>query len=170
MALTPQSLQPVAIALGSNLGDSKATLTQALEGLDQIEGITVLCRSGWYVSAPVGPVQPNYLNGCALLNVGLAPEILLDQLLEMENRFGRVRAERWGPRTLDLDLILYGQLQLDTPRLQVPHPRFRERAFVLLPLAEIAPEWIDPASGHTVQQLVNLLGECGDIERLEDNP
>lgn len=169
MALKPQPLQPLAIALGSNLGDSKATLTQALEGLDQIEGVTVLCRSGWYVSSPVGPIQPNYLNGCALLNVGLAPEILLDHLLEMENRFGRVRAERWGPRTLDLDLILYGQMQLDTPRLQVPHPRFRERAFVLLPLAEIAPEWIDPVTGNTVQQLVNLLGQCGDIERLENN-
>jgi 2-amino-4-hydroxy-6-hydroxymethyldihydropteridine diphosphokinase len=169
MVFTPPTLQPVAIGLGANLGNSQATLEQALEVLNQGDGVEVLGRSSWYRSAPKGPVQPDYLNGCALLQVRLAPEDLLDRLLETENRFGRVRAERWGPRTLDLDLLLYGQLRLHTGRLQVPHPRLAERAFVLLPLLEIAPEWIDPISGHTVQELAGALVERGGVQRLESS-
>lgn len=165
---TPPPDQPVAIGLGSNLGDRQATLEQALELLNQGDGIEVLGRSSWYRSAPIGPVQqPDYLNGCALLQVRLAPEELLDRLLETEQCFGRVRAERWGPRTLDLDLLFYGQLRLHTERLQVPHPHLAERAFVLLPLLEIAPQWIDPVSGHTVQELAGALVERGGVERLE---
>jgi 2-amino-4-hydroxy-6-hydroxymethyldihydropteridine diphosphokinase len=162
-------VQPVAIALGSNLGDSSGTLAKALDALAHIEGVTVQCRSSWYRSTAIGPVQPDYLNGCALLQVSLAPEKLLDCLLETEQRFGRQRAERWGPRTLDLDLLFYAQLRLDTERLQVPHPRLRERAFVLQPLAEIAPDWVDPVSGSTVQDLTALLGEESLVERLEDS-
>jgi 2-amino-4-hydroxy-6-hydroxymethyldihydropteridine diphosphokinase len=164
------SLQPVAIALGSNLGDSSGTLGEALNALAHVQGVTVQCRSSWYRTRAIGPVQPDYLNGCALLQVRLAPEELLDCLLETEQRFGRQRAERWGPRTLDLDLIFYAQLRLDTERLQVPHPRLRERAFVLQPLAEIAPDWVDPVSGRTVQDLAALLGDGGDVQRLEDSP
>ena len=160
----------VAIALGSNLGDSRAILIQALETLDQLEGVTVSCRSHWYRSAPIGPVQPDYINGCALLQVRLAPESLLDRLLETEERFGRVRAERWGPRTLDLDIIFVDQLCLDSARLQIPHPRLRERGFVLLPLVDIAPDWVDPISGHTVRKLAALLGDVSDVERLEESP
>jgi len=139
--------QPAAIALGSNLGDCRATLESALAALSDAPGIRVLRRSGWFRSAPVGPPQPDYLNGCALLEVSLAPEALLDRLLATEARFGRVRGERWGPRTLDLDLILFADLVLNSSRLQIPHPRLRERAFVLVPLAEIAPDWIEPCTG-----------------------
>jgi 2-amino-4-hydroxy-6-hydroxymethyldihydropteridine diphosphokinase len=163
------TLQPVAIALGSNLGDCKDTLAKALDALAHVEGVTVQCRSSWYRSAAVGPVQPDYLNGCALLQVSLAPEDLLDCLQETEQRFGRLRAERWGPRTLDLDLLFYAQLRLDTERLEVPHPRLRERAFVLQPLAEIAPNWVDPVSGRTVQELAALLGDGGDVKLLEES-
>jgi 2-amino-4-hydroxy-6-hydroxymethyldihydropteridine diphosphokinase len=108
MATIPEPLEQVAIALGSNLGDSRGTLEQALDALGQSEGVRLLCRSSWYRSAPIGPVQPDYVNGCALLEVSLAPEALLDVLQGVENRFGRVRAERWGARTLDLDLLLHG--------------------------------------------------------------
>jgi len=169
-ATTPEPLQEVAIALGSNLGESRGTLDEALEALDRNEGVRVIRRSSWYRSDPIGPVQPDYVNGCALLEVALAPEALLDVLQATENLFGRVRAERWGPRTLDLDLILYGQQRITTERLEVPHPRMAERAFVLLPLAEIAAEWVDPVSGRPVGELAAALSDHGGVERLEDLP
>ena len=168
MPLTPEPHQQVAIALGSNLGDSRATLERALDVLDQSADVRLLVRSSWYRSAPIGPVQPDYLNGCAVLEVGLAPEALLDLLLATEHRFGRVRAERWGPRSLDLDLIFYGQLLFRSERLQIPHPRMAERGFVLLPLAEIAPAWIDPLSGLSVRELAAALADPGAVERLAE--
>jgi 2-amino-4-hydroxy-6-hydroxymethyldihydropteridine diphosphokinase len=155
-----------AIALGSNLGDVRATVEGALAELDDSPGIRLLRRSAWYRSTPVGPPQPDYLNGCAVLEVSLSPEALLERLLETETRFGRVRAERWGPRTLDLDLILFGDLHLDGARLQIPHPRLRERAFVLVPLAEIAPDWIDPLTNRTVASLARQLPDDDGLERL----
>ena len=149
--------QRAAIALGANLGDCRATLEGALAVLDASPGIRVLARSRWYRTAPVGPPQPDYVNGCALLAVTLEPEDLLERLLATERRFGRVRGERWGPRSLDLDLLLVGDQRLNGPRLTLPHPRLRERAFVLVPLAEIAPDWIDPISGRSVADLAAAL-------------
>jgi 2-amino-4-hydroxy-6-hydroxymethyldihydropteridine diphosphokinase len=169
MATIPEPHQQVAIALGSNLGDSHGTLEQALEALNHSGGVRLIRRSSWYRSAPIGPAQPDYVNGCALLEVSLAPEALLDVLQATENRFGRVRAERWGPRTLDLDLILYGLQRIATERLEVPHPRMAERAFVLLPLAEIAADWIDPVSGRPVGELAAALSDHGGVERLEES-
>jgi 2-amino-4-hydroxy-6-hydroxymethyldihydropteridine diphosphokinase len=158
--------QQAAIALGGNLGDVRASVEGALAELNDSPGIRLVRRSAWYRSTPVGPPQPDYLKGCAVLEVSLSPEALLDRLLETEARFGRVRAERWGPRSLDLDLILFGDLRLDGARLQVPHPRLRERAFVLVPLAEIAPDWIDPLTHRTVASLARQLPDDGDLERL----
>jgi 2-amino-4-hydroxy-6-hydroxymethyldihydropteridine diphosphokinase len=149
---TPQMID-VAIALGSNLGDSLAILEAALITLDEHADITLVSRSSWYETRPIGPPQPDYLNGCALLQTTLEPLPLLEQLLEIERRFGRVRGERWGPRSLDLDVLLYGDQRVDTERLQIPHPRMRERAFVLVPLAEIAPDWIEPVTGLTIAAL-----------------
>lgn len=160
--------QPAAIALGSNLGDCRATLESALAALSDAPGIRVLRRSAWFRSAPVGPPQPDYLNGCALLEVSLAPEALLDRLLATEVRFGRVRGERWGPRTLDLDLILFADLVLNSSRLQIPHPRLRERPFVLVPLAEIAPDWIEPCTGRRVAELAAALDDDSGLQRLTD--
>lgn len=152
-----------AIALGSNLGDSRATLENALKTLNLMSGITVKSHSNWYKTAPIGPSQPDYLNGCALLEVELTPQELLTTLNTIEDQFGRVRQERWGPRTLDLDIILYGDLILETPELQIPHPRMTERAFVLVPLAEIAPEWIEPVSGQTISELLEKVDRSGVI-------
>lgn len=161
-ATTTQS----AIALGSNLGDSRATLEAALKNLDQTPGITVKTYSSWYKTAPIGPPQPAYLNGCAILEVQLSPLELLETVLEIERKFGRVRRERWGPRTLDIDILLFADLILSTPELEIPHPRMNERAFVLVPLAEIAPDWIEPVSRDAIGQLVAKV-DCSGVRRLD---
>lgn len=157
-----------AIALGSNLGDSYAILEAATKTLAQIPRIILQAKSSWYQSKAVGPPQPDYINGCVILQVEMTPQLLLETLLKIENQFGRVRKERWEPRTLDLDLLLYDDLILDTPNLQVPHPRMRERAFVLLPLAEVAPDWIEPISGCTIRELVKEV-DCTEVRLLEGN-
>lgn len=156
---------PCAIALGSNLGDSQAILEGAVTTIAQTPGITLQALSSWYQTAPVGPPQPDYLNGCALLEVQMTPEELLQNILKIEGKFGRVRQERCGPRTLDLDLLLFDDLILDTPTLQLPHPRMTERAFVLVPLAEIAPDWVEPVSGKAIAQLVQTV-DCSGVRRL----
>lgn len=160
-----EKVDSVAIALGSNLGDSLSILENAIQTISKTPGITLETYSSWYRTKPIGPEQPDYLNGCALLKVELTPHKLLETLLEVEQQFKRVRLEHWGPRTLDLDLILYNDLMLDTPNLQIPHPRMRERAFVLVPLAEIAPKWIDPVSGKTIAQLQQEV-ECSGVYKL----
>ena len=151
------------------MGDSQATLENALSALQDIDGIEVKAHSSWYKTDPIGPSQPKYLNGCALLAVHLTPQELLRTLLQIENQFGRVRQERWGPRTLDLDVLLFDDLVLDTPDLQVPHPRMTQRAFVLVPLAEIAPNWVDPVSSKTIQQLRETI-DCSGVDLAQPQP
>lgn len=163
------ALQGVAaVALGSNLGDSYATLEAALLALAEIPG-SLQARSHWYRTVALGPPQPEYLNGCVLLQVLLSPQDLLRKLLTIETKFGRVRRQRWGPRSLDLDLLLYDDLILDTPTLQLPHPRMHERAFVLVPLAEIAPSLREPVSGNTIAQLVQAV-DCRGVRRANSGP
>jgi 2-amino-4-hydroxy-6-hydroxymethyldihydropteridine diphosphokinase len=157
-----------AIALGSNMGNSRAIVSAALETLAQTPGISLQARSSWYQTQAVGPPQPDYINGCALLRVQIPPQVLLETLLLVENKFGRVRSVYWGPRSLDLDLLLYDDLILSTPTLVLPHPRLRERAFVLVPLAEIAPNWVEPVSGKAIAQLVQAV-DCSGVHRLMAN-
>jgi 2-amino-4-hydroxy-6-hydroxymethyldihydropteridine diphosphokinase len=144
-----------AIALGSNLGDSNLILDNAIHILSETPKIKVKSYSNWYQTVAVGPPQPDYLNGCAVLEVELTPQEVLETLLRIEKHFGRVRRERWGPRTLDLDLLLFEDLIIDSPNLQIPHPRMRERDFVLIPLAEIAPTWVDPVTGKAIADLLD---------------
>jgi 2-amino-4-hydroxy-6-hydroxymethyldihydropteridine diphosphokinase len=162
---TTRSSQRSAIALGSNLGDSLKILADALKLLAETPGISVQECSSWYQTTAVGPPQPDYINGCALLDVRLTPQELLQILLGIEAQLGRIRRERWGPRTLDLDLLLFDDVILDQPNLQLPHPRMHERAFVLVPLAEIAPNWIEPISGKSIAQLVQTI-DCSGVRRL----
>ena len=143
-----------AIALGSNLGNSLDTLNSSLTVLDSNPGINFIAVSSWYQTKPIGPPQPNYLNGCAILDVKQTPEELLVLLQAIELQFGRIRREKWGARTLDLDILLYDDLIINTPNLTIPHPRMNERAFVLVPLAEIAPQWQEPKSGKAIAHLV----------------
>ncbi len=154
-----------AIALGSNLGDSRAILEAAVQRLQQVPGIAVEQRSTWYRTKPVGPPQPDYLNGCAILQSLLSPSALMQRLLCIEGEFGRVRGEKNGPRTLDLDFLWAEDQILELPELQLPHPRMAERAFVLVPLAEIAPEWIHPILGKAIADLLKTV-DCSDVQPL----
>ncbi|WP_281985442.1 2-amino-4-hydroxy-6-hydroxymethyldihydropteridine diphosphokinase [Azonexus hydrophilus] len=137
------------IALGANLGDPAATVNAAFAALDQLPQSRLLAKSALYRTAPVGIAdQPEFVNAAALIDTTLTPEALLDGLLGIEQAFGRVRAERNGPRTLDLDILLYDDLTLATPRLTLPHPRLHLRAFVLQPLADLAPDLVIPGRGR----------------------
>lgn len=147
----------VAIALGSNLGDREAHLGFGLSALPGF--ITNLRQSHWHDTAPVGVPgdQPRFLNGVVVGETALSARELLDRLLAIEAEAGRTREAPLAPRTLDLDLILFGDKQIEEPGLVVPHPRFRERLFVLEPLAEVAPDWIDPVTGSLIKELLSGL-------------
>lgn len=128
------------IGLGSNLDAPLEQVRQALSELDMLPLSRLLAASSLYASRPVGPQdQPDFINAVAALETRLSPLALLDQLQALEQQHRRRRQRHWGPRTLDLDLLLYGNAAIDTPRLRVPHPQMTARAFVLAPLAEIAP-------------------------------
>jgi 2-amino-4-hydroxy-6-hydroxymethyldihydropteridine diphosphokinase len=156
------------IALGSNIGDSLTILDAAVKTLHKVPGITYKIKSSWYRTKAVGPPQPDYINGCVAISVDLDPLKLLEILLEIENQFGRERKERWGARTLDLDLLLYDDFIVHTPTLEIPHPRMSQRAFVLVPLAEIAPDWVEPVSKRPIKELVKQV-DCSDVYLLTDN-
>lgn len=134
------------VGIGSNMGDREALLERAVEQLGQAPGVRVLRRSQLHETDPVGPAdQPKFLNGVVELETELAPLTLLHLLLAIENSLGRVRgaqAQPHGPRTVDLDLLLYGDLSIREPDLEVPHPRIREREFVLAPLSELEPDLV----------------------------
>lgn len=160
---------PAAIALGSNLGDSRQILSAAIETIDRAAHIDVLARSHFYKTAAVGPPQPDYINACITIKTDLSPRQLLRHLLATEKQFGRVRKERWGPRSLDLDLLLYDSYITDTSGLTIPHPRLHERSFVLIPLTDIASQWQHPIFHTTIEQCLTKLSAQGSdcaVERL----
>ena len=160
--------QTAYMGLGSNLGDRAGNLQAALSQMAEMPTISIMRVSSLYETAPVGVTeQPDFLNAVAALETSLPALELLNVFLHLENQIGRVRTFRWGPRVIDLDLLLYGDAQIALPSLAVPHPRLRERAFVLVPLAEIAPELILPGETKTVKQLANYFCGKGNIRRLD---
>ena len=148
--------------LGSNLGNRRQTLEEAVARLRQAPSLRVVAQSRWYESAAAGgpPNQPGFLNGSVLLETSLAPAAVLAVLQRLEGELGRQRDERWGPRTLDLDLLLYDQLVVETPSLVVPHPRMAWRRFVLEPAAAVAGSMLHPTTGWTISRLLAHLEEA----------
>ena len=152
------------IGLGSNLDDPTTQLERAINGLERLPATRIVARSSFYVTPPMGPQnQPDYVNAVAALATTLAPTALLAALQAIERAQGRVRAgQRWGPRTIDLDMLLYGDLIIDEPGLKVPHPGVSTRAFVLIPLAEIAHDLLIP--GHaSVHELLAQIDSAGVV-------
>ena len=156
------------VGLGGNLGDVEATLTEALMVLDGLPQTSIRSQSAFYRSPPWGRTdQPAFTNAAVELQTRLAARVLLDYLLEIETRFGRVRRpdDKWGPRKLDLDLLVFGDEQLNQPGMHVPHPRLSERAFVLVPMNEIAPRLEIPGLG-VVRDLLAAIDATG-IEAMD---
>lgn len=148
------------IGLGANLGDAAGTLRRAIEVLDRRDGVAVRAASRLYRTPAWGREdQPDFINAVALLDTSLPPRALLDLLLAVEAEFGRHRVdgERWGPRTLDLDLLLYAEAVIDEPGLRVPHPHLHERAFALVPLLDVWPDARIPGYG-AARDAVSVLG------------
>jgi 2-amino-4-hydroxy-6-hydroxymethyldihydropteridine diphosphokinase len=156
----------VFIGLGSNLGDREATIRAALEAIADLPQTDLIRVSSLYDTEPVGDVeQPNFLNAAAILDTELDPRQLLWNLMLIEKRLGRVRTQRWGPRTIDLDLLLYGDESIDDPDLRVPHPEIIRRSFVLVPLVELEPRLIHPGTGETMASHLNRLGARPLVKR-----
>ena len=148
------------IALGANLGDARTTVLQAIQDLGQLPDTTLLKHSSLYRSAPMDAAGPDFINAVVEMATTLSPQALLAALQALEQDAGRQRPYRNAPRTLDLDILLYDELTLDTPTLVIPHPRMFTRAFVLLPLAEIAPERVTPVQLQAVSpQTIERLSE-----------
>ena len=160
------------VGLGSNEGDRLGYIKKALGMLGRISETELVAISPLYDTASTGREgQPRFLNLAVELETGLAPEALLGELQAIEDRCGRIRRERWGPRTLDLDLLIHGEHEIATERLTVPHPRLAERAFVLVPLAELAADLTVPGTGKTVRTLLDKLGgPGGNVKRIGDPP
>ena len=165
-------MKKAAIGIGSNLGDSARICRDVFDLLRNHQAIFRVRFSSLYRTSPVGENAGGwFINAAALIETLLAPEALLDVMLEIERDFGRVRTIKWGPRTLDLDILFYENSQIDLPRLKTPHPLMSERLFVLAPLAEIEPEWIHPANGFSVGEMLDRLLSTDhgqQIQKLEE--
>ena len=162
--MTPDEPIFAALSLGGNLGDVRAAFRFALERLALAPGVAVVATSSVYRTAPWGKLdQPVFLNMATLLRVTISPRALLDLCLSIERDHGRARLEHWGPRTLDIDVLTYGDQVVEEPGLTIPHPRLHERAFVLTPLAEIAPDTV--VRGVRVEELCAVVEGQG-VERV----
>ncbi len=160
------TLVPVYVALGSNLRDPEAQVKAGFEELAMLPDTRIAQMSSLYRTAPVGFLdQPHFVNAVALIETALTPRALLDELLSIERRYGRVRDFPNAPRALDLDILLYGDEAYQDDALTIPHPRMVERAFVLVPLAEIAPQATVPGLGCVAELAAHV--DCAGVEKLD---
>jgi len=154
------------IGLGANLGDREASIRAALEAIAAMPDTDLVRVSSLYDTEPVGEVdQPNFLNAVALVDTELDPRQLLWNLMLVEKKLGRVRTQRWGPRTIDLDLLLFGDEIIEDPDLRVPHPEIIRRSFVLVPLVELEPRLVHPGTGETMAAHLSRLGARPLVKR-----
>jgi len=156
----------VYVGLGSNLGERESMIRLALEDLSRLPETQLVRASSLYDTEPVGEVdQPNFLNAVAQLETGLSPRQLMWNLRLIEKRLGRVRTRRWGPRTMDLDLLFYGDEVIEDPDLRVPHPELAARSFVLVPLLELDPLLVHPVTRETLLHLLSRLNTRPPVKR-----
>lgn len=152
------------LGLGANLGEREASILSALKELDSLPTMQVTAVSSLYETAPVGVTdQPNFVNAVAEIRTTLTPEALLETILALEKNRGRVRTQRWGPRVIDIDILLYGDIQRETPALSLPHPRLEDRDFVVLPLSEIAPDLVLPGQTIFIKNIAKRFSGTGNI-------
>ncbi|WP_186399925.1 2-amino-4-hydroxy-6-hydroxymethyldihydropteridine diphosphokinase [Stappia sp. P2PMeth1] len=163
-----EDLVRAALGLGSNIGDTLGHLEAALAALAATPGIVVVARSSDYRTPPWGPVpQDDYRNACVVIETRLSPRALLDRCLEIERGLGRVRDVRWGPRVIDIDVLIYGDTRIEEDGLTIPHPRMGERAFVLVPLAEIWPD-APLGDGRTARQALATCPGRDEVHPIRD--
>lgn len=156
------------LGLGSNMGDRKVQLEKSIQLLEEIDGVNVLEKSPIYETRPVGYTnQPDFLNMCIKISTNLESIELLKVCMSVEKRLDRVRDERWGPRTIDIDILLYDQSVIQSPDLELPHPRMTERAFVMIPLNDIASDVVEPITKKQIWELVS--NDDGVVEYKEEN-
>ena len=161
-------MKKAAIGVGSNQGDSVQICRDVINLLRNHPAISNMTASSLYRTSPVGVSgQAWFINAAVVVHTLLEPEALLELMLEVERSFGRVRTVKWGPRTLDLDILLYEDIQLNLPGLKVPHPLMSERLFVLKPLAEIEPEWLHPKLGLSVNEMLNRILETDHQQQIQ---
>jgi 2-amino-4-hydroxy-6-hydroxymethyldihydropteridine diphosphokinase len=157
------------VALGSNMGDGLNNCRQALEAISSDRRNRVVRYSPFYCTEPVGKKDQGwFVNGVAAVETSLPPRELLEFLLSIEKEMGRIRRERWGPRVIDLDILIYGEERIDQEGLQVPHPRLQERRFVLIPLRDIAPDLKHPILGKTISQILSELKTDEKVQLLAE--
>jgi len=157
----------VYLSLGSNMGDPVENCRKAIEEIKKVKGIKVSLSSSFYETAPVGyKNQANFINAAVRIETELSPMDLLEAIKRMEKDLGRRDTFRWGPRVIDIDILLYDDTVIESERLRIPHPGMLERAFALIPLAEIGPEAIHPHAGKTIAELAGKYSDSGDIKRL----
>ena len=159
MSMLKHIMKSLLLAFGSNLGDRQQTLEDAYIEIGKLPDTELVCVSRFYETKPVGgPAgQPDYLNAAGIIKTRCSPHELFNQLRAIELQFGRIRKERWGARTLDIDILLCENEIIETPELFIPHKEMLNREFVLLPASEIAPDWIHPVSNLTIRQHLELL-------------
>ncbi|MBS3813650.1 2-amino-4-hydroxy-6-hydroxymethyldihydropteridine diphosphokinase [Candidatus Bipolaricaulota bacterium] len=155
------------VGLGSNLGDRKANIANSLQLLSRAEGIHLIDRSSNYETEPIGPTQPWFINSAIEIQTSLSPEDLLDGCKEVEKRIGRVDSLHWGPRLVDLDLLLYGDRVIEKDNIDVPHSQMAKRKFVLLPLLELDSELIHPKLGRPLKELLTKTEEDKKVIKIQ---
>ena len=166
---TPNSMHLAYIGFGSNIGDRLVHIQNAIQTLSKTEGITLQKISSLYKTDPVGyEAQAQFLNGVAAIHTTLSPLSLLHTLKDIETAIGRKHRIRWGPREIDLDILIYGDLCVQTEKLIIPHPEMHLRGFVLVPLAEIAPNLVHPVFQETIQTILNRLENSKSVLKKED--
>jgi 2-amino-4-hydroxy-6-hydroxymethyldihydropteridine diphosphokinase len=159
----------VFIGLGSNQGEKIKNCEQAIEEILKLEGGVLLSRSSWYHSEPWGREDQDwFINGVIQIRTELCPDELLTKLKEIEKRLGRKNREKWGPRVIDIDILFYDDLSLEAPEIEIPHPRILKRNFVLIPLAEIAPQFVHPVLKKMIKKLLDMSSDQKKVVKVSE--